>query len=85
MKEAANLGYNVDEFWLLDPLLNCKKLSSIMRATSRSERAGMTTVFSGVGLICGSVLLVMLGPQLLALARRQGRTPGRTKGSGQQA
>ena len=42
-------------------------------------------VFSGVGLICGSVLLVMLGPQLLALARRQGRTPGRTKGSGQQA
>lgn len=28
-------------------------------------------VFSGVGLICGSVLLVMLGPQLLALARRR--------------
>ena len=42
-------------------------------------------VFSGVGLICGSVLLVMLGPQLLALARRQGRTPGRTKDSGQEA
>lgn len=27
-------------------------------------------VFSGVGLICGSVLLVMLGPQVLALVRR---------------
>lgn len=39
MKEAANLGYNVDEFWLLDPLLNCKKLSSIMRA--RGIRGGI--------------------------------------------
>lgn len=28
-------------------------------------------VFSGVGLICGSVLLVMLGPQLLHLVRRR--------------
>ncbi|HJA78265.1 MAG TPA: DMT family transporter [Candidatus Desulfovibrio intestinavium] len=28
-------------------------------------------VFSGVGLICGSVLLVMLGPQVLALVRRR--------------
>ncbi len=39
MKEAAEFGYNIDEFWLLDPLLNCKKLSSIMRA--RGIRGGI--------------------------------------------
>ncbi|MFR6032965.1 MAG: hypothetical protein ACLUKN_07125 [Bacilli bacterium] len=39
MKEASELGYNVDEFWLLDPNLNCKKLSAILRA--RGIRGGI--------------------------------------------
>ena len=33
-------------------------------------------VFAGVGLICGSVLLVMLAPQLLARLRRRNGLPG---------
>lgn len=39
MEEASELGYNVDEFWLLDPLLSCKKLTAILHA--RGIRGGI--------------------------------------------